>query len=256
MSRRVGLGLAGLGVGLLGYVLIASSGLTPDGALPPVTELARTAGVVAGEDRFWQALADTVTTWWVGFGRALLIGLAAGLLLGSSRRVWRVVAPVVDFARPVPSVAFVPVVVLLWGVGQQSCAMLAMYAALWPVLLQVVAGVQDVDAVAGDTGRSLRLGPLRRLTVIVWPTLLPHLVTGARLAASVALVVTVAGELVIGGPGLGSALARASSSGAYPRVYVLVAACGLLGLLVNLALTGASRVLLRHHPPALRAVAA
>ena len=73
-----------------------------------------------------------------------------------------------------------------------------MYASFWQVLIQVLYGVADVDPVARETALSYRLGPWARIRYLVWPTALPYAMTGVRLAASVALILTVTGELVIG----------------------------------------------------------
>src|SRR5207302_447501 len=96
------------------------------------------------------------------------------------------------------------------------------YAAFWQVLVQVLYGVGDVDPVARETADSYRLGRVARVRYLVWPTALPYALTGVRLATSVALVLAVTGELVIGTPGLGREIAVAQSSGAVPAMYALV----------------------------------
>ena len=82
----------------------------------------------------------------------------------------------------------------------------------------VLHGVADVDPVARDTARSYRLRPLSRVARLIWPTALPYVVTGVRLATAVALVLTITGELVIGTPGLGNEIATAQTSGAVPAI--------------------------------------
>jgi ABC-type nitrate/sulfonate/bicarbonate transport system permease component len=108
--------------------------------------------------------------------------------------------------------------------------------------------VADVDPVARDTARSYRLGRLRQITHVVWPTALPYVVTGIRLAAGVALVLAVTGELVIGSPGLGSAIATAQSSNAVPQMYALVVVTGVIGVAANLLTRAVERRVLAWHP--------
>jgi ABC-type nitrate/sulfonate/bicarbonate transport system permease component len=122
------------------------------------------------------------------------------------------------------------------------------YASFWQMLIQVMYGVQDVDPVAADTARSYRLGFVRRVRSLIWPTALPYVVTGFRLAAAVALVLEITGELVIGTPGLGKLIGVAQSSGAVAPMYALVIVTGGLGVIVNLLARVAERRLLRWHP--------
>ena len=91
------------------------------------------------------------------------------------------------------------------------------YASFWQVLVQVLHGVADVDPVARDTARSYRLGRWARVRYLVWPTALPYAMTGIRLAASVALILAITGELIIGTPGLGAGDRRRPDSGAVPH---------------------------------------
>ena len=123
-----------------------------------------------------------------------------------------------------------------------------MYASFWQVLVQVLHGVADVDPVARDTARSYRLSGWSRVRHLIWPTALPYVITGIRLAASVALILTITGELIIGTPGLGKEIAIAQTSGAVPAMYALVLVTGLLGVLVNLVTRSAERLVLAWHP--------
>ena len=94
-------------------------------------------------------------------------------------------------------------------------------------------GVQDVDPVARDTARSFRLGRLARIRHVVWPTALPYVMTGIRLAAAVALILAITAELIIGAPGLGNGSGPRQSGGAVDTMYALVLVTGLLGVAVN-----------------------
>ena len=123
-----------------------------------------------------------------------------------------------------------------------------MYASFWQVLLQVLHGVQDVDPVARETARSFRFRKLSEVTTAIWPTALPYVATGIRLAASVALILEVTGELIIGTPGLGRLISVAQTSGAVTTVYALVVVTGIIGVLVNVLARAAEKRVLRWHP--------
>jgi ABC-type nitrate/sulfonate/bicarbonate transport system permease component len=191
---------------------------------------------------------DTVQGWALGLTIATVAGVVLGVVVGSLPLLRDVTASTIEFLRPIPSVALIPLAVLLFGNDIRSKLLLVVYAAFWQVLIQVLYGVQDVDPVAADTARSYRLGRWARARHVTWPTALPYVITGVRLAAAVALILAVTAELIIGSPGLGNRLAVAQSSGAIPTVYALVVVTGLLGVLINLMARAAERRVLAWHP--------
>jgi ABC-type nitrate/sulfonate/bicarbonate transport system permease component len=177
-----------------------------------------------------------------------VLGIAAGLVIGSFRFLQEFTASTIEFLRPIPSVALIPLVVLIFGSKPQSALVLVVYAAFWQVLVQVLYGVADVDPVARDTARSYRFSFLSTGWNVVWPTALPYVVTGFRLAAAVALILEITAELIIGVPGLGQVIGVAQSSGAVAETYALVVAVGLVGLVVNLFARAVEKRVLRWHP--------
>ena len=149
--------------------------------------------------------------------------------------------------RPIPSVALIPLAVLLYGVDLESKLLLIVYASFWQVLIQVLYGVADVDPVANNTARSFGLGYLARVRHVVWPTMLPYLMTGLRLGAAVALILAVTSELVIGNPGLGREIALAQSGGATAPMYALVIATGFIEVIINAVFRAIERRALSWH---------
>jgi len=250
-SRRV-LGAAGL-LGFLALLEVAPrAGLVPDRYLPPTSRIAGALADELGQPAFWAALGDTLQGWAIGLAVAVAAGVGLGLLLGSVPALRAVTGSTIEFLRPIPSVALIPLAVLLFGTDLRSKLLLVVYASFWQVLIQVLYGVQDVDPVAMETARSYRLGRWARIRHVVWPTALPYAVTGFRLAAAVALVLAITAELIIGNPGLGKEIAVAQTSGAVPAMYALVVVAGLLGVGVNLLARALERRLLAWHPSARR----
>jgi ABC-type nitrate/sulfonate/bicarbonate transport system permease component len=135
----------------------------------------------------------------------------------------------------------------VFGNTLRSTLLLVVYASFWQVLVQVLYGVVDVDPVARDTARSFGLGRWAQLRYVTWPTTLPYLFTGIRLAAAVALILTITSELVIGIPGLGQEIGTAQSSGAVPEMYALVLVTGILGVIVNVGFRALERRALSWH---------
>jgi ABC-type nitrate/sulfonate/bicarbonate transport system permease component len=241
------LALAGLLVFAVVVELLPRTGIVSEQYFPPLSRMVSALVEEAGTQAFWTAVWDTVAGFGLGLVIALVAGIALGMLLGSVELLRRLTASTVEFLRPVPSVALIPLAVLVFGLGLQSTLLLVVYAAFWQVLIQVIYGVQDVDPVARDTARSYQLGRWARVRYLVWPTALPYVMTGVRLSAAVALILAVTAELIIGSPGLGHEIAVAQSSGAVPLVYALVIVCGLLGVLVNLGARALERATLSWH---------
>jgi ABC-type nitrate/sulfonate/bicarbonate transport system permease component len=239
-------------VGLIGFAalleVVPRIGLVSPEFAPPTSRIAAALADQVSEERFWVGLLDTLRTWALGLTIAVVAGVVLGLVIGSVPVLRAATTSTIEFLRPIPSVALIPLAVLLYGSTITSTLILVVYASFWQVLVQVLHGVTDVDPVARDTARSYRLGQWATVRYLIWPTTLPYAATGVRLAASVALILTVTGELVIGSPGLGKEIAVAQASGAVPAMYALVVVTGLIGVVANLVTRSAERQVLAWHP--------
>lgn len=250
-SRRGGstrfLGLVGLLGFLLTWELLPRTGLVNPTYLPPasaaIADLFRNFGLAA----FWEAVGDTMWQWLLGMIIAVLAATVLGFIIGSSTFLRRFTNSTIEFMRPVPSVALIPLAVLLFGIDIESALLLIVYASFWQVLIQVLYGVADVDNVAMNTARSYGLGPVARLRYVIFPTTLPYLMTGVRLAAAVALILAITAQLIIGTPGLGAEISKAQSGGSYVAMYALILATGLLGVLINIVMRVIERRVLSWH---------
>lgn len=239
-------------IGLLGLVLVIELlprvGLVDERFLPPFSEMVSALGDQLATSEFWTALGNTLKGWAIGLAIAMVAGVVIGITVGSIPAVKAATSSTIEFLRPIPSVALIPLAVLLYGSDMRSTLILVVYASFWQVLLQVLYGVQDVDPVARETARSYRFRKLTRVRTVIWPTALPYVMTGFRLGAAVALILEITGELIIGSPGLGKQIAVAQSSGAVPAMYALVIVTGVIGVVVNVAARTMERRILRWHP--------
>ena len=245
--RRLLLGLAGVATFLLLWELASRTGLVDPRYLPPASEVIVTLGVNAGLTGFWVALGQTVASWALGMLIALVLAGPLGVVIGLSPFLQRATRSTVEFLRPIPSVGLIPLAVLVLSVPLQQSLLIIVYGAFWQVLIQVLYGVADVDSVAMSTARSYGFTWWQRVRDVVFPTMLPYLLTGVRLAAAVALILAVTAELVIGTPGLGNQIALAKEAGLYASTYALVLATGLLGVVINLGVRALERRLLSWH---------
>ena len=185
--------------------------------------------------------------WFLGLLIAVAAAVLLGFIIGSSGFLRKATNSTIEFLRPIPSVALIPLAVLLFGVKIESSLLLIVYASFWQVLIQVLYGVADVDMVANNTAKTYGLGRMARIRYVVFPTALPYLMTGVRLAAAVALVLAITAELVIGSPGLGREIALAQSGGAISGMYALVLATGLIGVLINMVMRQIEKRILAWH---------
>jgi ABC-type nitrate/sulfonate/bicarbonate transport system permease component len=242
------LGLFGL-VAFAGVLeLLPRTGLVSRRYFPPFSAMVGALVDAMGTAAFWSATGETLQAWGIGLAIALVAGVGLGLLIGSVPVLQRLTASTIEFLRPVPSVALIPLAVLVFGITNvRSTLLLVVYASFWQVLIQAIYGVQDVDPVARETARSYRLGRWARLRHLVWPTALPYVMTGVRLGAAVALILAVTAGLVGIGQGLGWLIVRAQSGNDVATVYGLVLFTGLLGVLVNLLARALERRTLAWH---------
>lgn len=246
-GRPVLLGALGILLFLALWQTVPALGWANPRYLPPATDVLVVFVSNLGLMSFWVALGQTMTAWAIGFAISVVAALVLGFLIGSNRFLREATRSTIEFLRPIPSVALIPLAVLLFGLRLPSELLLIIYACFWIVLIQVLYGVGDVDKVAYDTVRSMRLNAFDRVRHLVWPTTLPYFVTGVRLAATVALILAITAELVVGTPGLGKEVARAQSNSAYAAMYALILASGLVGVLINLIARWAERRLLFWH---------
>jgi ABC-type nitrate/sulfonate/bicarbonate transport system permease component len=227
---------------------VVRAGLIPETSIPPATSAIGELASQVSQAAMWKAVGNTLEGWVIGLGLAVLLGVPAGILIGSSRWAYRALRVPIEFLRPIPSVALIPLAVLVYGTGLQSKVFLATFASFWPLLIQTIYGVQDVDPVATDTARAFQLGRFERLWRITVPSAVPYIATGIRIASAVALILCVTAELVIGSAGLGREINSASSGGNVDLMYAMIIATGLLGWLLNIAATMVERRVLHWHP--------
>jgi ABC-type nitrate/sulfonate/bicarbonate transport system permease component len=253
-SRRKGRAVVWLqGIaGLVGFAalleIVPRLGLAPPRYLPPFSEIMVALQQEMASATFWTALGATLEAWALGLAISIVAGAAIGIAIGSSHVLRTITHSTIEFLRPIPSVALIPLAVLLFGTQIQSTLILVVYAAFWQVLIQVLYGVQDVDPVARETARSYGLGRWAQVRHVIWPTALPYLMTGIRLAAAVALILAITSEVAIDTQGLGKEIADTESGGAVAIMYAYIIVAGIIGVIVNLGARALERRVLAWHP--------
>jgi ABC-type nitrate/sulfonate/bicarbonate transport system permease component len=201
-----------------------------------------------GTSAFWAAVGATVTAALTGLAIVIVIALPMALLI-SRYEFFRLSTWIpIEFLKPIPPVALIPLGLLMVGPTAQLKISLIVFAALWPLVTQMVYGMKEIDGVAKDMSRSYRLGTWLGLTRITLPSILPFAVTGLRISAAIALVVAIVVELIAGVPGLGQTIGLAQISGQIAQMYAGIVAAGILGLTFNGLFSLAAKKLLFWHP--------
>ena len=169
-------------------------------------------------------------TW--GYLLAALVAIPAGMAIGLMPRVEAALNPLLQVLRPISPLAWIPVAILWFGVGDGAAVWLIFVASFFAILVAVVQGVHNVDLVHYNAGRNFGLEGVRLVTTVLLPAILPQLIVGLRIALGIAWLVVVAAEMIAVSSGLGFLIIDARNAGnRYDLVVagmVMIAAVGLL----------------------------
>lgn len=174
-------------------------------------------------------------------------GAGIGVAIGLSRKIRELTYPLVHFLRSIPSVALLPLFIVLLGFGDLMKTWLIGVAVVWPVLINVVDGVRSVDPVMRDTLHSYGANSRQRLRWLIIPAATPHLFAGLRIATMVGLAVMTVAEMYASGDGVGHHVLYSQRRFDTLSMWAGVFALAALGVLANVALSFAERRLLAWH---------
>lgn len=245
-ARRYAVGAASIAVTALLWQW-AVTGPLADKPFATVPEILGRLREFAGDPLFWSSLGETFRVAAIGLVISVVLGVAAGLLVGQSDLAYRSTRVLVEFLKPIPPIVILPLLVLVLGPTGDMGIFLVAFGGVFPLITQTAHGVHDVDPVAAETARSFRLTRWQRIRTLVAPTALPFVATGVRISASAALVIALVSEIIGGAPGLGKDLVLAQTTGDYPAIYALVVTFGVLGVLINAVLAAVERRALFWH---------
>ena len=227
--------------------VVGRLGLTDKDSLPPTSAVLAQFADLVGQGSFWSNVGATAQTWLLGVGVAALIAVPLGVLLGSIPLLNTALRSVIEFLRPIPSIAVVSVSIMLFGLGTEMRVFVVVYAAIWPTLFNTIYGLMEVDPLAKETARSFGLGRFAVLRRVAIPSALPFVFTGLRLSAGVALIVEISVELIAGSSGgIGAfIITESSSAGNVDAILAATMMAGVLGFLANEGLETVGRKLFR-----------
>lgn len=243
--RRVGESLALLALVVAGWWLASHAGWISKVFLPtPEAALgALMAGLAHGD--LLPFTAATVGRMLAGWLLASLLGVALGAVIGSSAAARAWIQPTLEFIRPLPASALMPLAIALFGLSSGMVLFVVAFGAMWPVLLATVHGFASVHARLKEVASALQLSRLDFIVKLGLPNAMPDILAGMRLSMTVALIVSVVGEMIASQSGLGQAILLAARSYQASELFAGVMLLGAIGFLSNALLSRTEHRLLR-----------
>lgn len=228
----------------LWWLIAATSG---NYLLPPPDAIAGAFAELWFSERFFIDAVPSITRLLGGFALALVLGIGAGLALGSSPRLRALTEPVLEFLRAVPPPVLVPLLMLLAGVGTTMKLLVIVSGCVWPILLNTIEGVRAVDPVLADTCRAFGVRGPRRLRTLVLRSASPQIMAGARQALSIAIILMVISEMFASSSGIGFTVVQFQRSFAIPEMWAGIVLLGLIGVVLSLLFRRVERHVLAWH---------
>jgi len=237
MRRRLALPpavLPALGVGLFVAAWAAAVALSRTRLVPGPLDVVRALGELLAHGLLLRYLVASLfrVTW--GFVLAALVAIPAGIALALSRRAEAALNPLVQVLRPISPLAWIPISILWFGVGDGAAVWLIFVATFFSLLVTVIRAVHDVDPVHKNAAWNFGLDRRRLVRQVIFPAILPQLIVGLRLALGIAWLVVVAAEMIAVDSGLGFLIVDARNAGnRYDLVVAGMVMIGAVGLLLD-----------------------
>jgi NitT/TauT family transport system permease protein len=251
-NRRVTFVRGALGLLALFVVaeVVSRAGIVSQAFLPPASLVLMRVGELLVDPAFLGEVLATLYAWAIGLAICIAVSVTVGVLLGSSRALYSGSRAVIEFIRPIPSVALIPLAMIVLGNDAEMKIALIVFSTSWPVLFNTIYGMHDVDPIAKLTAKSFGRSRVATLFTVSLPSAAPFIFTGIRIAASVALIVAISAELLAGAShGLGRWMLDAGATGNRPDlVYAATIIAGLIGLAINFLLVLVERRFLAWQP--------
>jgi NitT/TauT family transport system permease protein len=243
-------GMALIGLFLGTWELAPRLGWVEPAFLPPFSEVLRSGIALARDGQLWAHVTESLTRSLLGFGLAIVFAVPLGLVIGWFRSVSNAIHPLLELFRCTPALALLPVFILLLGIGESSKIALVLYSCSWPILLNTISAVRNVDPLLVKSARTLGLGTRQLLWKVILPASVPTIFVGFRLAGAISLVALVAAEMLGAKAGLGYLIQYSQYNFQIPQMYAGIVGIALLGLLFTQTLAAIERKFTAWQPPA------
>jgi NitT/TauT family transport system permease protein len=223
-------------------------GLVEPAFLPPLSEVLATGGELVKNGQLLAHIQASLSRSLVGFALAIVYAVPLGLAIGHYRQLSTVVSPLLEAFRNTAALALLPVFILLLGIGEASKIALVVYSCSFPILLNTISGVKNVDPLLIKSARTLGLSSFQLFRKVILPAAVPTIFVGIRLAGAYSLLVLVAAEMIGAKAGLGYLIIYAQYNFQIPNMYVGILALTGIGLAFNQGLQQLERRFTRWKP--------
>ncbi len=183
----------------------------------------------------------------LGFLIGAGIALPLGLLMGRIALVHELLSPVLEILRPIPPIAFIPLSILWFGLGNPPALFLISLGAFFPVLVNTIAGVRNVDAIYVRAAKNLGADEATLFRRVILPAAMPYVLTGVRVGIGVAFIVVIVAEMTAVNKGLGYRILEAREFMWSDKIIAGMITIGLCGLGIDIGMDRLNRWLLRWH---------
>lgn len=255
-TGRIGLGLIVPVLVLAGWQLVVAANLFPSALIPgPLTVLdtaenwlgTRQSPSMFYTGHMFSDIGATLVRVLVGFALASVIGVALGTAIGVSRLVDGLLSPLLRILGPIPPITWIPVAIVLFGIGQQANFALTFVGAVFPVIAATAVAVSGVGRDLLRAGRMMGDGRAGLIGHVVLPSAFPGIVGGLRIGLGLSWMMAVTSEMLAVHNGLGYTLWNAYNYLDYPAVFAAMIVTGICGLLTDALLLAATRPATRWH---------
>jgi ABC-type nitrate/sulfonate/bicarbonate transport system permease component len=233
---------------LILWEIAAANEIFPPMSFPRMSDILSTWWQIALSGELFSQLLPSLWRMFAGYFVGVVIGVGLGLLMGYIRFFYNLLEPITEFLRPIPSPAYLPIVILFLGIDDEMKIFMIAFASTFPVLLNTYTGVRSVDPIQLQTARTFGVFGRKLLTQIVLPASSPYIFTGMRVSLAVALIVMVISEMVAASSGIGYFILSAQRGFKIREMFAGVLTLAVLGYILNrLFLFVENRVLAWHY---------
>lgn len=191
----------------------------------------------------YSSLYRVITGFLIGAGLALPMGL----LMGANQSIYGLFNPLVQILRPIPPIAYIPLAILWFGLGNPPSFFLIAIGAFFPVLMNTIAGVRQVDGIYLRAARNLGVNQWTMFTRVILPATTPYILAGVRIGIGTAFIVVIVSEMIAVNDGLGFRILEAREFMWSDKIIAGMITIGLLGLFIDGVVSGLNNYLLRWH---------
>ncbi|HEY1362270.1 MAG TPA: ABC transporter permease [Xanthobacteraceae bacterium] len=227
------LGVAFIAILLVLWEIAAASGSMPSLSFPRMSAVLVSWWnlVISGE--LPRELGDSLWRMFAGYFIGVSLGALLGLLMGYFRFFYNLLEPITEVLRPIPSPAYLPIVILFLGIDDEMKIFMIAFSSLFPVLINTYSGVRSVDPILLQTARTFGVSGRKLVWQIVLPAASPYMFTGMRISLAVALIVMVISEMVAASSGIGYFILSAQRGFKIREMFAGVLTLAAVGYILN-----------------------